>query len=114
MPFIIDEKDRSDEDEAYRLSKAEMRKLIVTAREWPHLLIFIMISLNTLARPGAVLDLSPFQVDTESRLIDLNPKGRKRTKKGRPVVPMTETIRPFVSRRDVARFVNWHGEPIKS
>ncbi|WP_425456584.1 tyrosine-type recombinase/integrase [Asticcacaulis tiandongensis] len=113
-PFIIDERDRSDEDEPYRLSKAEMRKLLKTAQDWPHLYIFMMISLNTLARPGAVLDLSPFQIDLDSRLIDLNPHGRKRTKKGRPVVPATETILPFVTRRDVSRFVNWHGKPIQS
>lgn len=114
VPFIIDEKDRSDEKEPYRLDKHEMRKLIETSRDWPHIHMFIMISLNTLARPGAVLDLSPFQVDRESRLIDLNPKNRKRTKKGRPVVPITDTLLPFVWSTNSERYVNWHGAPIHS
>ncbi|WP_420710502.1 site-specific integrase [Asticcacaulis sp. SL142] len=113
-PFIIDEHDRSDEDEPYRLSKAEMRKLLIKSKEWPHLHLFIMISLNTLARPGAVLDLAPNQVDLDARLIDLNPRGRKRTKKGRPIVPITDTLLPYITRRDVSRFVNWHGKPIQS
>jgi integrase len=113
-PFIIDEPDRSDEKAPYRLTRDEMRRLLATAREWPHLFVFCMIALNTLARPDAVLDLSPFQVDLEDRWIDLNPRGRKQTKKYRPVVPITDTLLPFVTRRDVSRFVNWHGKPIKS
>ena len=55
-----------------------------------------MISLNTLARPDAVLDLSPAQVDFKRRLIKLNPDGRKQTKKYRPVVPISETLLPHL------------------
>ena len=132
-PFIIDEKDRSDEEEAYRMTKAQMAKLIIGARDkQPHLFMFIILSLNTLGRPGAILDLGPDQVDLTSRLIDLNPRGKRRTKKGRPVVPITQTILPFlangvpifehplsahgkaVQRADKlpARYVNWCGKPI--
>ena len=114
VPFIIDEPDRSDGKEPYRLAKDEMRRLLAVAREWPHLFTFCMIALNTLGRPDAVLDLSPFQVDLEDRRIDLNPRGRKQTKKYRPVVPITDTLVPFVTPRNVSRFVNWHGKPIKS
>ncbi|MGN6422617.1 MAG: tyrosine-type recombinase/integrase [Asticcacaulis sp.] len=114
VPFIIDEKDRSDEKEPYRLTKTEMRKLLMTAQDWPHLFLFMIISLNTLARPGAVLDLGPDQVDFDARLIDLNPPGRKRTKKGRPVVPVTETLLPFLQNTGASRFVNWHGNKIDS
>jgi len=113
-PFIIDEPDRSDRKEPYRLAKDEMRMLLITAREWPHLFTFCMIALNTLGRPDAILDLSPFQVDLEDRRIDLNPRGRKQTKKYRPVVPITDTLMPFVTPRNESRFVNWHGKPIKS
>jgi integrase len=114
-PYIIDVSDRSDQEEKRRLSKPEMRRLLITAREkWPHLHIFCMIALNTLARPDAVLDLSPAQVDLDERRIDLNPRGRKRTKKQRPVVPITDTLLPYLQDRDVVRFVAWHGEPIQS
>ncbi|WP_420798721.1 tyrosine-type recombinase/integrase [Nitratireductor pacificus] len=113
-PFIIDEPDRSDQTERYRLTLDEMRRLLTTARKWPHLHTFCMIALNTLARPDAVLDLSPRQVDLEIRRIELNPPGRKQTKKRRPVVPITETLLPYLKARDLERFVNWHGKPIKS
>ncbi|MCB1469509.1 MAG: site-specific integrase, partial [Rhizobiaceae bacterium] len=113
-PFIIDEPDRSDKKLPYRLSTEEMRKLLRASRKWQHLHIYCMIALNTLARPEAVLDLSPAQVDLEIGRINLNPHGRRQTKKRRPVVPLTETLRPHVSDREVAHFVNWHGRHIKS
>uniref|UniRef100_UPI0035A8F2B6 site-specific integrase n=1 Tax=Mesorhizobium sp. LHD-90 TaxID=3071414 RepID=UPI0035A8F2B6 len=107
--------DRSDQEEKLRLSKPEIHRLLLTAKEkWPHLHIFSMIALNTLARPDAVLDLSPAQVDLDERRIDLNPRGRKRTKKQRPVVPITDTLLPYLQAREVVRFVTWHGEPIAS
>ncbi len=113
-PFIIDEPDRSDQTERYRLSIDEMRRLLTAAKKWPHLHNFCMIALNTLARPDAVLDLSPSQVDLDIRRIELNPRGRKQTKKRRPVVPITDTLLPYVEARDVERFVHWHGKPIAS
>lgn len=39
---------------------------------------------------------------------------RKQTKKYRPIVPLTETLRPFVCDRNVERFVLWNKKPIKS
>lgn len=112
-PFIIDVTDRSDKREAYRLNKDEMRQLLTTATRWPHLYVYCVIGLNTLARPEAILDLAPVQVKVADNLIHLNPKGRRQTKKYRPIVPITDTLRPFLAREDVVRFVNWHGNPIK-
>lgn len=45
---------------------------------------FFILELTTAARPEAVTDLGPDQVN--ARLIDLNPAGRKQTKKFRPNV----------------------------
>jgi hypothetical protein len=53
-------------------------------------------------------------VDLDDLRINLNPKGRKQTKKYRPIVPITDTLLPFVQQRGVKRFVNWHGNPIES
>ena len=72
-------------------------------RKVPHLLRFCIISLNTLARPDAVLDLSPMQVDIKRRLIKLNPDGRRQTKKYRPVVPISETLLPWMEQCDGPR-----------
>lgn len=90
--------------------------------------------MNTLCRPGAALDLTEAQVDLATRRVDMNPPGRKRTKKGRPVVPITNTLLPFLQggvplfqhplrteeskRRDPTKgrapthYVNWCGKPV--
>ncbi|WP_027142922.1 site-specific integrase [Mesorhizobium sp. WSM3626] len=114
VPFIIDERDRSDAKQYRRLDKEEMRLFLATIQRWPHLYAYTIIALNTLARPEAILDLAPAQVRLDDRHIHLNPKGRKQTKKYRPIVPITDTLLPFVQRRDVTKFVNWHGAPIDS
>ncbi|MGO7762892.1 tyrosine-type recombinase/integrase [Rhizobium ruizarguesonis] len=113
-PFIMNVSDRSDEKEPYRLNKTEMRRFLSKVQDWPHVFVFSMIMLNTLSRPEAALDLSPAQVRLDDQHIHLNPKGRKQTKKYRPIVPITDTLLPFVSATGVERFVLWNGKPIKS
>ena len=53
---------------------------------------FLIASVATLGRPDAVHDLSlesaRRQWNTNARVLDLNPKGRRQTKKYRPVVPV--------------------------
>jgi integrase len=113
-PFIIDVRDRSDSNEPYVLTKDEFQRLLTAARRWPHLFVFMMIMTNTLSRPAAVLDLSPGQVDLTDLRIDLNPKGRRQTKKFRPVVPISDTLQPFVQDRCCKRFVLWRNKPVAS
>ena len=51
---------------------------------------FVMIALNTWARNEAIFDLRiDGQVDFEFGLLDLNPPGRRQTKKRRPVIRLT-------------------------
>jgi hypothetical protein len=48
---------------------------------------FIMMALNTWARPEAITDLRVGQqVDFRHRLVDLNPPGRRQNAKRRPVI----------------------------
>jgi integrase len=91
-----------------------MRRFLKAVQAWPHVYVFSMLMLNTLGRPGAILDLAPAQVNLEDRLINLNPKGRRQTKKYRSTVPITDTILPFIAERSVTRFILWRGHPIKS
>ncbi len=116
VPFIGDvERDLEQEAERFReLNMDEVARLLKAAAAVPHLLRFCMISLNTLARPDAVLDLGPAQVDMRRRLIKLNPEGRKQTKKYRPVVPISETLLPWLEKCDGARYVLYHGRPVAS
>lgn len=64
-----------------------------------HLFRHALFCLNTLCRPGAARDfrLDDHQIDLEHGLIDLNPRGRRQTKKYRPVVPMTAAVRPWLA-----------------
>jgi integrase len=114
VPFIYDEPDRSDEKEPYLIKLTEMRRLLTKAQERPHMFIYCMIALNTMARPEAALQLSPSQVNLSDRRINLNPKGRKQTKKYRPIVPITNTLLPFLRQTDIPAFVLWNGKPIAS
>lgn len=38
-----------------------MKTLLTKVQEWPHLYAYVVIALNTLARPDAILDLAPAQ-----------------------------------------------------
>src|SRR5690606_14685752 len=65
-----------------------------------HMLMYLLIAFCTLARSrSTILELQPFQVDFERRLIHLNPPGRKQTKKYRPTLPVVDTLLPWLLAR---------------
>lgn len=47
----------------------------------PHAMLYVLLGLYTMARPGAILDLGWDQVDLDRRQIVLNPPGRRQTAK---------------------------------
>jgi integrase len=54
---------------------------------------YVIIALNTCARNEAIFDLTvSSQVDREFGTIDLNPVGRRQTKKRRPIIRMTTNL----------------------
>lgn len=58
---------------------------------------FDILALNTWARPEAVLELRiKGQIDFANSLLDLNPPGRKQTKKHRPVIRLTSNLRGWL------------------
>jgi integrase len=56
----------------------------------PHARLYVRLAIYTMARPSAILELTWGQVDWDHATINLNPPGRKQTKKRRPVVPLNE------------------------
>jgi len=80
------------------------------------MLMFLLIAANTLARPGAILDLAPCQFDSAHRLLDLNPAGRPQNKKFRPIVPVTSTLMPWLERDfgAVGPYVSYRRKPVRS
>ena len=82
VPFIIDVKrDLDEEAERFRdLSMEEVARLLGSgARSAP--VTVLPYQFEHTSSPDAVLDLRPAQVDLKRRLVNLNPKGRKQTKK---------------------------------
>ena len=74
--------------------------------------MFLLLALGTGARPGTVLDLTREQVNVERGYIDLNPPGRARTAKGRPVVPMAPVLRPWIATVTAGHLVQLDGRPL--
>jgi len=113
------------------VAEGEARERIATIREiarlfeaadHDHFRIYLMLAIGTLARPGAILELTHSQVDTDARVINLNPTGRKQTKKRRPIVPICSALLTFLGSLDYGALlancndgplVNWAGKPLK-
>jgi integrase len=75
----------------------------LTSGQAEHVFRYCILALNTLARPAAILELTPGQVDFSLGLIKLKPLGRKQTKKRRPIVRIPQTLEPWLDA--------WGGEP---
>lgn len=73
------------------LTDAECAALIAACNS-PHVRLFVAIALNTAARKNAIETLTWMQVDLKAGRIDFNPPGRARTGKGRPVVPINDSL----------------------
>ncbi|MDE2072730.1 MAG: tyrosine-type recombinase/integrase [Alphaproteobacteria bacterium] len=85
-------------------------------RQAEHVFKYSLLALNTLARPEANLELKPDQVDCEREIITLNPEGRRQTKKRRPVIRLTQTLKPWLEEwetDDDLPYVLFNGKPIK-
>ena len=87
---------------------------LFNACDEPHVLLFLVLAFNTLSRPTALLELQHNQIDFENRLINLNPDGRKQTKKFRPTIPITSTLHPWLEQIGHGPLIAYWGRSIKS
>jgi len=116
-PFIFDidsAKYGKKRQRTRRLSIDELARLIDAIPErTPHIRLFVLLMVNTLSRPEAIFELHHSQLDFYDGLIHLNPEGREQTKKHRPIVPMTETIKPWLREVPEGHYcVEWAGRRI--
>lgn len=105
------------------LTLGEAAKLLNEARKANgrirlYLPLFIILALNTGARKEAILSLRWSQVDFSNGLIDFNPPGRQRTKKGRAIVPISPKLMGHLKRArrrgsDLGYVINAGGSRIK-
>lgn len=82
------------------LTRAEAARLLRAARNTTkgrlHLPLFILLGLYTGARKEAILSLRWPQVDFQRGLIDFNQRDRRRTSKGRPIIPIPRRLMTFL------------------
>lgn len=72
-----------------------------------HAKLYVMLGLHTVARPSAILQLTWDRVDFMRRLIDFTPAGHIRTNKRRTVVPISDTLLPWLQKGYAARTTNF-------
>ncbi len=82
--------------ERQRILSLNELKALWDARMPFHLRVFLVLAINTAARPEAILELRSEQIDLDRRLIRLNPPGRRQTKKHRPTLPISNTLLPWL------------------
>jgi integrase len=83
----------------WRPEAPERRERHLTTKEFakwfkevraPHARLYVELGLATMARPSAILELTWRQVDWGHGTLNLNPPGRKQTKKRRPTVALDD------------------------
>lgn len=102
---------------ARHLSHAQFEKFYDSVVA-PHARLYVLLGLYTMARPTAILELTWDRIDFERGLIDLNPAGRRQTRKRRPVITMNDELRAELYRayqaRQIAHVIERGGQPIVS
>lgn len=82
------------------LTRSEAARLLWAASRMEkarsYLPLFILLGLYTGARKETILSLRWPQVDFKRCLIDLNPRDRQRTVKGRPIIPIPRRLMTFL------------------
>lgn len=73
------------------LERDEFEKFFEAVKA-PHARLYVLLGLNTMARPSAILELEWSQIDFDRRLINLNPSGRRQTAKRRPIVSINDEL----------------------
>ncbi len=98
------------------LTKAEFKKLLRTASQTPHLVVFLHTAIGTAARKEAIFQLLWENVDFDRGVISFIKKqgGKNRAE----VIPMTPTLKAVLqSAHDVSttdHVVEWNEKPVKS
>ena len=68
-----------------------------------HARLYVMLGLHTMARPGAILELTWDRVDFMRRIVDFTPPGHRRTSKRRVIVPINDELLPALQKGHAAR-----------
>lgn len=74
---------------------------------------YVVLALNTWARPEAIIDFRiKAQTDWTFGVVDLNPPGRRQTKKRRPKIRLSENLAGWLRHWDADAPMIWDGRPV--
>lgn len=97
------------------LTRAEFRTFY-SAVKADHARLYVMLGIYTMARPGAILELTWDRVDFMRGLIDFTPAGHVRTKKRRTIVPIAAELMPALQigyqARTIGHVIERGGQPV--
>jgi hypothetical protein len=114
VPEIRGEEEIEAEDLRGReLEIAEVAVLFDAITE-AHFLNYQIHVIHTGARPEAILEATTAGIDWKHGIFELNPKGRKQTKKRRPIVRIAATWRPWLEALREGPIVTYNGQAVKS
>lgn len=104
-------------EEGKHFTRDEVRALIHAA-DTPHIKLAIVMLYTTAARKAAMLGLTWDRVDFATNRIDLRDPTIKRPHKGRAIVPILKTARPYLEEARAAALSNyvveWAGSRVAS
>ncbi len=91
----------------------EMARLIDAATV-PHLRIYLLLAIATMARPSAIMQLQTSSIDLASKTINLLPPAQRQNHKRRPTVPIANAIMPMLQKAPQGHLVTYEGRPMDS
>ena len=99
------------------LTRGEIDRLVLGAAS-PHIKLFVVLAYHTMARAGAILDLTWDRVDLDRRLITYDRPGRQRSNKRRATVPINVVaLAELQAAREVAvtnHVIEFRGQRVES
>lgn len=75
---------------------------------------YLILAIGTGARPEAILELEHAQADFPTHTLNLNPAGRRQTKKRRPRIPMAATLEGWIMQWGEGRLVTYYDAPVET
>lgn len=100
-----------DGDPQERIMSVEELARLWDAADQHYMRAFLMVMMTTLARAGPARMLTKEQCNLDRGLVDLHPKGARRTAKRNPVVPLPMALRPWIE-ASAFHLVERNGKPL--
>lgn len=120
VPFIAGfrpaEELRSRDPKGRPLNIDELAALVAACKS-RHMLMYMILAIGALARPGAILDMTARQYDAAHGVLNLNPPGRAQHKKWRPTIPVAAALSPWLdgtAHPGCGLYITYRGKPISS